>query len=270
MKIVEPGFRISGKDIRDGSDKLSRIASAARVCYQASNDQGKSDSDLVKMIIKNQHFAMLEHGGTISVGFVCDRGISHELVRHREASFAQESTRYCNYSKGKFGNDVTVIKPIGIEPKTLLGDVWYDACSMGAEAYMDLLDKGVTPQMARSVLPNSTKTEIVVTANIREWRHILALRCAFDAHPQMRQLMLPLLEAFHTVFPILFDDLWDVYGVCALRHLMFEKNATDEQLIRTDTYMYDPTPEVYAKQRIDLLYDEYNKGVAFYGNRPST
>lgn len=264
MNIVDPEIFISHTDILQAYNKITSIANAARVCYQSEG--GKSDKDMVAMIIRNQHFAMLEHGGTLTVNFICDRGISHELVRHREASFAQESTRYCNYSKGKFGSDVTVIMPLGLDVRSKEFDIWYDSCAMATESYMDLLEAGVKPQMARSVLPNSTKTEIVVTANFREWRHILALRCAHDAHPQMRQLMLPLLEQLHSSIPVIFDDLWSVYGVCTLRRHMFEAGATDVQLLQTDTYMHEPTPKNYAEMHIDLLYDEYDKGVAFYGD----
>lgn len=266
MKVIEPSFYIRDEDRLQQFNKIKAIANAARVCYQSAENSGKTDDDMVSMIIANQHFAMLEHGGTVTVNIICDRGISHELVRHREASFAQESTRYCNYSKGKFGSDVTVIRPIGFGEKTPEWDIWYDACAMATESYMDLLDKGVKPQMARSVLPNSTKTEIVITANLREWRHIFGLRCAFDAHPQMRQIMLPLLEHFYGMFPVVFYDLYDVYGLKRLKLSMIENNATDAAFARSDMYYYHPNPEVYAEYRIDLLYDTYLKGVQYYGS----
>ena len=148
---------------------------------------------------------MLEHS-FLSVKFTVDRGITHELVRHRLCSFAQESTRYCNYSGEKFGHDVKFVIPGFFEDKPDTMRIWTEACARAEQAYFDLLDGDATPQEARTVLPNSTAAEIVISGNYREWRHILALRTAKDAHPQMREVMCPLGEELKRRIPVIFDD----------------------------------------------------------------
>ena len=138
-----------------------------------------------------------------------------ESVRHRMASYCQESTRYCNYGKGKFGEEITVIKPCFWDENTLgekvKMDCWKIAMRDAEDAYFALLDEGCSPQEARSVLPNSLKTEVVMTANIREWRHFLKLRCSPAAHPQMREVALILLDKVHWLIPVCFDDIWSEY-----------------------------------------------------------
>lgn len=149
----------------------------------------------------------------VSVRFVCDRGISHEIVRHRDASYCQESTRYCNYTKEKFGNEITVIQPCFFEKDSREYFIWERNMECCEKAYFDLLDCGCSPQQARCVLPNSLKTEIIMTANIREWRHFLELRCSKAAHPQMIEVACKVLTEFHLNIPDLFDDIWEeVYG----------------------------------------------------------
>lgn len=150
--------------------------------------------------------AMIEHS-SLSVKFIVDRGVSHELVRHRIASFAQESTRYCNYSKDKFDNGVTFIKPFFFEEGTEKYSAWTGAMDIAEMSYLKLIELGATPQEARSVLPNSTKTEIVITANYREWRNFFKLRTAKAAHPQMREVTIPLLKELKEKLPIIFDDI---------------------------------------------------------------
>lgn len=153
---------------------------------------------------------MLEHS-FLSVRFICDRGVSHELVRHRLASFAQESTRYCNYSKDKFGGELTFIDPLFWEKDSFEYSRWLKVCEMAEDEYCRLLSQpGVTPQEVRSVLPNSIKTEVVMSANYREWRHFFKLRAARatgPAHPQMEELTIPLLEELKTLIPVVFDDI---------------------------------------------------------------
>jgi thymidylate synthase (FAD) len=183
---------------------------AGRTCYKS---ECKGDPDaFVRMVCSKNHESVLEHS-MITVRFIIDRGVSHELVRHRLCSFSQESTRYCNYAKKGI---VFVIPPwVDIEP----GDYtqthlsfeeheeslpWFMACLRAEEYYLDLLSKGWTPQQARSVLPNSLKTEIVVTANAREWMHIFKLRTDTSAHPQMREVMIPLKGLFHQMNEVLF------------------------------------------------------------------
>ena len=151
---------------------------------------------------------MIEHVGA-TVRFICDRGVTHEIVRHRIASYSQESTRYCNYSKSKFGNEITVIDPRPFIPDGAKFDIWKMAMQEAEQRYFSLIKCGMKPQMARSVLPNSLKTEIVMTANLREWRHFFFLRAAKPAHPQMRQLACPLLKEFRERVPVIFDDVGD-------------------------------------------------------------
>lgn len=214
MKIIKPSYEILTPISDGGIKELQHIERIARVCYKSEDKispDGESAKKLVKMLIDREHEAMLEHG-SISVLFICDRGVSHELVRHRMASFAQESTRYCNYSKDKFGNELTFIKPCFFDKGSYNYKFWETSVDPTEFEYFELLKEGATPQEARSVLPNSLKTEIVMTANYREWRHVFKLRCSPAAHPQMRELMIPLLDDLHGRLPIIFDDVWrEVY-----------------------------------------------------------
>lgn len=191
----------------DGSVVIKRIEECGRVCYK-SEDRITEDSaaKFIQNIIGRGHEAVLEHC-SFTVKFIVDRGVSHELVRHRLASFCQESTRYCNYSKDQFGKEITVIEPCFLQPGTGAYDDWFSACTASEKAYFNMLDKGCSPQEARTVLPNSLKTEVVMTANIREWRHFLRLRCAPAAHPQMREVATQLLEKCCDIMPELFNDV---------------------------------------------------------------
>ena len=132
----------------------------------------------------------------ITMLFICDRGVTHEIVRHRPASYAQESTRYCNYSGDKFGNEITVIAPSWCVPETLAYNEWRASCESAETRYIWMTQQlGCTPQEARSVLPNSLKAELVMTASIGEWRHFLSLRTSSGAHPDMRALTIPALAS---------------------------------------------------------------------------
>lgn len=168
---------------------------------------GDSAEKFVRNIIKRGHESVLEHAG-FSVRFIVDRGVSHELVRHRIASFSQESTRYCNYSQDKFDSEITVIEPLFFgkpwEPKYFL---WKRLCKFVEKVYFELLKEGATSQEARSVLPNSLKTEVVMTANLREWRHFFRLRTSQAAHPQMREVTVSLLAELKQLIPVVFDDI---------------------------------------------------------------
>ena len=215
MKIIKPSYEILTPISDGGIKELQHIEKIGRVCYKSENritDDGESAKKFVKMLISNGHEAMIEHS-SLSVKFVVDRGVSHELVRHRIASFAQESTRYCNYSKDKFGNEITVILPcffdtgMGILSNSLVYQEWKSACECAEERYFNLLKMGATPQQARTVLPNSLKTEITITANYREWRNFFKLRTPQSAHPQMREITIPLLKELKTLIPIIFDDI---------------------------------------------------------------
>lgn len=215
MKIIKPSYEILTPISDGGIKELQHIEKIGRVCYKSENritDDGESAKKFVKMLISNGHEAMIEHS-SLSVKFVVDRGVSHELVRHRIASFAQESTRYCNYSKDKFGNEITVILPcffdtgMGILSNSLVYQEWKLSCEWAEEHYFNLLKMGATPQQARTVLPNSLKTEITITANYREWRNFFKLRTAEASHPQMREITIPLLKELKTLIPIIFDDI---------------------------------------------------------------
>lgn len=205
MLKVAPGFQFETEI--DGMEILKQIERIGRTCYK-SEDRITDDSAVkfVKMLVDNGHEAMIEHA-YVSVRIICDRGVSHEIVRHRMASYAQESTRYCNYSKDKFGNEITVIEPNFWADKPECKEVWEKAMKQAEEAYMKLIELGATPQEARSVLPNSLKTEIVVTMNLREWRHFFKLRTDKTAHPQIREIAVPLLKAFKEKIPVVFDDI---------------------------------------------------------------
>lgn len=199
----------------DGAAILKRLEQCGRVCYKSeAKITDTSAPAFVAGIIKRGHESVLEHC-SFTVKFICDRGVSHEIVRHRLAAYCQESTRYCNYGKEGFGSEITVIKPCFWNENTLGGrvkmDCWKIAMRDAEDAYFALLDEGCSPQEARSVLPNSLKTEVVMTADIREWRHFLKLRCSPAAHPQMREVALILLDKVHSMIPVCFDDIWSEY-----------------------------------------------------------
>ena len=194
---------------KNGHKELKEIERIARTCYKSEDkitEDGSSAKQLIYNLIANGHEAMLEHS-SLSVKFVCSRSVSHELVRHRMASFAQESQRYCNYSKDKFGAEVTFIKPIWYGEGTPASFAFEEQMKAAEETYFKLLNDGLQPQEAREVLPNATKTEVVITANYREWRHILKLRTDAAAHPEMRRLMRPLLDHLKFAIPVVFDDI---------------------------------------------------------------
>lgn len=208
MQAIKPYTHIY-KDF-DGQKVLQKIEAAARTCYKSEGKiQEGSAAKLVAGLIKSGHEAMLEHA-SVTVKFVVDRGISHELVRHRLASFAQESTRYCNYSKDDFGSEITFIIPDYLEYKSESWNIWKESMKQAEDAYFKMLDFGLSPQQARAVLPNSLKTEVVMTANLREWRHFFKLRALGTTgkpHPQMLEVAVPLLEDMKNLIPVVFDDL---------------------------------------------------------------
>ena len=208
MTIIDPSFTWLG-NAPDGDQMLTNIAAAGRVCYQSESKS--DDAAFVRKRIGQGHESILEHE-KISVRIICDRGVSHELVRHRIASYSQESTRYCNYSKGKFGSELTFIRPYwddrSISAEMIrLRACWQEACLNAEWSYKKMIDAGCTPEAARAVLPNCLKTEVVMTANLREWRHFFKLRCAPAAHPDMRIIANMLLTAFKDVVPVVFDDI---------------------------------------------------------------
>ncbi len=206
MKLIKPSYEIlSGIN---GNQILQNIEVAGRTCYK-SEDKITEDSarKFVKMIIKRGHVSVIEHE-KITVRFIFDIGISHEMVRHRLSSFSQESTRYVNYHKDKHG--AGEIQFIDIKPhvQSVRGSsIWESAMANSEAAYNAMIEAGEKPEIARSVLPNSLKTEIVVTANLRQWRLILEQRTAKVAHPQIREVMRPLLNELKEILPVIFDDI---------------------------------------------------------------
>jgi thymidylate synthase (FAD) len=185
----------------------STVETAGRTCYKSEDKITDGSAEkFVRNILKRGHEAVIEHG-CITVRFTCDRGVSHEIVRHRLAAYCQESTRYCNYSKDGFGGEITVIEPSWCSEGDPAYDVWKKACLRAELAYFDLMTIGCSPQEARSVLPNSLKTEVVMTADLREWRHFLKLRCAQAAHPDMRVLARQLLGVLKMKYPVFFEDI---------------------------------------------------------------
>lgn len=205
MRIIEPSIEVL--DELDGYEILRKIERIGRVCYKSEEKiTSESSKVFIGNILKGGHESVIEHE-KVSVRFICDRGVSHEIVRHRIASYSQESTRYCNYSKDKFGKEITVIKPLFWKEDSQEYKVWYDGMLHSEQAYQQLIRMGAKPQEARSILPNSLKTEIVVTMNLREWRHFFKLRTAANAHPQMREIASMALDILKKEIPIIFDDI---------------------------------------------------------------
>ncbi len=198
MQIVKPSVEL----IYITPDALQVIERAGRVCYKSEEKiSAGTAAEFVRKILRMGHTSVIEHA-VASMRFICDRGVTHEMVRHRLASYSQESTRYCNYAKDKFGNEISVIEPEFDNNEQR--DEWIQAMKAAERCYLNLLEKNASPQMARSVLPNSLKTEIVMTANLREWKHFFALRCDGAAHPQMREVALMAREILAAEIPEVF------------------------------------------------------------------
>lgn len=211
VKIIEPSVEIV-TDINPDTI-LKTIEKAARTCYKTENNISDDTTSAVKMItklIEMGHTAMIEFAD-IHVKLITDTGVLKDLSRHRHCSFAVESTRYCNYSKGKFGNELTFIKPCNIDENSEIYHTWLKTMNDIEKAYMQMAELGALPDQLRMVLPHSLKTEINMKCNIREWRYVFNLRCAKAAHPTVRQIMLMTMNEFHTLIPILFDDIFDKY-----------------------------------------------------------
>lgn len=218
MRIIDPKVEVLSP--LDGEQILEYIEECGRICYKSESAiKEGSAKTFVKNIIKRGHESVLEHF-SFTVKFTCDRAIANEIIRHRIASYSQESTRYCNYSGEKFGKEITVIWPKGykeISEQTINGYYlkpeqnkylnWYQSCVEAEKRYFAMLEEGASPQEARAVLPNSLKTELIMTANLREWRHFFKLRCAPAAHPDMRIVAIDLLHQVKEKIPVVFDDI---------------------------------------------------------------
>lgn len=226
MKIIKPKHEI----LSITPNVLELIEFAYRNCYKSEN---KIEPGSAEKLIRNcmNHASPLEHASA-TVRIICDRGVMAELTRHRLCSFSIESTRFCNYSNDKFGNQITVILPIGFDERlckseynidSLISDPlrddidgteqisWLDACIDAEYYYFQMIGRGAKPEIARSVLPNSLKTEIVMTCNLREWKWIFRQRCQKAAHPQIREIMLPLLKELHDKIPVVFDEEFEMF-----------------------------------------------------------
>lgn len=247
MKVVAPSYKILTPISDGGIEELKKIELIGRTCYRSEDkisEDGETAKRFVSNLIKNGHEAMIEHS-QLTVQFIVDRGVTHELVRHRLASYAQESTRYVKYSLDKNGGEVTVVIPtmfldedgdsmfisdkkytideideilndidFGInngplENNTAQKFIWYKSCLQSEKSYMDMIDKGASAQLARSVLPTSTKALITVSANYREWRAIFKLRADKPhAHPDIYWIMSKLLKDLKQKLPVVFDDIY--------------------------------------------------------------
>ena len=196
MKIIEPSVELI--DFIDGDEILKKIERCGRVCYQS---QPKDDSaeKFVRMLIKRGHESVLEHV-SLTFHIICDRAIQNELVRHRHASFSVESTRFVKYG------DLEVIKPERIKFDTPFFFDWQNAILYAQNTYEALVECGLPPEDARDVLPLCLKSELYMTANLREWRHILKLRTDKAAHPKMRFIMNQILGIFKEKLHVIVED----------------------------------------------------------------
>jgi thymidylate synthase (FAD) len=203
MKIINPSIYVYPFN---GTAIMAKIEECGRTCYKSEAKITEESADhFIANLLRRKHESVLEHS-SITIRIICDRGVTHELVRHRLCSFSQESTRYCDYK-----NEIEFIKPCFWDEGSTQYNTWVNAMKFSEACYKNLRNEGGTPQEARSVLPNSLKTEIVITANLREWRHILDLRCSRASHPQMREIALMILTELYDKLPIIFMDLYEDY-----------------------------------------------------------
>ena len=204
MQLIEPKIeveKINGKEI------MKRIERACRTCYRSEE---KITEDSYKTLLKNcitrGHESVLEHE-KVTIRMTCDVGVYKDLTRHRIASFSIESTRYCNYGKDKFNSEVKFMKPCNIDEGTNVYELWKNTCENIEKNYIQMSKLGATPDELRMILPHSTAAEVTMTANIREWKHILLLRTSNHTHPSIRQLLIPLLIHFKEIMPEIFEDV---------------------------------------------------------------
>ena len=204
MKLIDPILYVEDYD---GKSMMRRIERACRTCYRSENVMTEdSYKKLLKNCINRGHESILEHE-KVSIRMICDIGVYKDLTRHRFASFSIESTRYCNYGKDKFDNEIKFMKPCNIEPGTEMYNIWERGLKDIERAYLDMSNLGAQPDQLRLLLPHATAAEVNMTANIREWKHILSLRANNHAHPSIRQLMIPLLLMFKRDMPEIFDEV---------------------------------------------------------------
>lgn len=207
MIIVEP--HVEEEFLPPRPIAYSLIESAGRTCYKSERREGDTSEKFIQRAMERKHFSLLEHVN-VTLRITCDRGISHELVRHRLASYSQESTRYCNYQSEKFGNTLCFIRPSYLKDRPYLYNLWVKSCKEAEQNYFELLGAGLTPEEARGVLPNSLKTEVVVTMNLRNWRHFLEMRYSGVTgrpHPQMFDIAEMVYQLLAKEYPVIFRDL---------------------------------------------------------------
>jgi thymidylate synthase (FAD) len=216
MKIVPASWSWEHKP----ENALERLERIARTCYKSEDRIGPGTAEAMCRTLRvKRHWPMFDHVHA-SVRFITNRGVSHELVRHRIAAYAQESSRYCNYAKGKFGRQLTFIEPVFFPeivvpvPDGTLAEVawrkrnlWQKAMQHAENTYFDLIDLGAKPEEARDVMPTALKTEIVATFAFSEWRHVFGQRASWKAHPQMQEVMVPVLDGFRQEWPAVFEDV---------------------------------------------------------------
>lgn len=211
VKIINPSVEFIS-DI-NGDKILKHIESCGRTCYQSyenTTDDTSSAEKMIKMLIKSGHESVLEHI-SLTVKLKTDVGAYKDLTRHRAGTaFSIESTRFCNYSRGKFGNEISVIKPCNITNEDEY-DIWFKTMESIESSYNKLAELGCKPDQLRMILPHSTAAEVSMTANLRSWRHIFKMRCAKQSHPSVRQIMLLVLSGFHSRLPVIFDDLYEEF-----------------------------------------------------------
>lgn len=209
MRIIDTSFEILTPIDNDEYVKnmLLTIENAGRTCYKSNQKDFESTKKFIASLIKSGHESVIEHQSII-VRVICSRSCSHQIVRHRLASYSQESQRYCNYNKDKFDNEIKFIKPDFISDITPSKYIWIKSIMNAEHNYFELLKEGCKPEQARTVLPNSTATEIVMTLNIRGWRHFFKERVLnIHAEYEIRELFGRVLKEFQNKIPILFDDL---------------------------------------------------------------
>ena len=212
MIVVRPSIEI----LTDTSYEtmLRKIERIGRVCYKSEDKIAEGSAEgFIRAIIKRGHESVIEHE-SISVRVTCDRGVTHEIVRHRIASYSQESTRYCNYTGEKFGGQISCIDiasgfhyDMDNEADRKKWNIWNAAMEAAEKYYFEMIEVGAKPEEARSVLPNSLKTEIVMTMDLREWRHFIRLRGSRAAHPQIVEITTMIRDEFVKRYPVFFEDL---------------------------------------------------------------
>ena len=203
MRLVEPWIKVENFD---GVKIMKRIERACRTCYRSEDKiSEESYKNLLTNCLNRGHESVLEHE-KITVRIYSDIGTYKDLTRHRFASFSVESTRYCSYNKDKYGNEIAVVNPVYMEDKEVF-ETWKKAIEDMEKVYMKMKELGASTDMCREILPHSTAAEYTMTANIREWKHILELRTTNHVHPAIRQVLIPLLLLFKEQMPEIFGDI---------------------------------------------------------------